>query len=236
MISCFNKGFRKWFCHFTVNNKIALFLAEKVDCGRLVLHGLVSNSIVAPLTDVKISLSEVIICQVLMDSVMQPTRKWVHLLSKCSLRSRTKDGNSVTTFLMFSKDCIMSSQFSSSKSWVFSDPSLKKAVCSLQASSVCHSFLGGLCSSWWELYGRKKCVVPALPTPMSFPILLVSLASRTCFVRSAPKSRSERLLDSFAWEQSKWNLALLPGKWIEQSFWPAFWGRPNKTGTWRQRY
>ena len=43
---------------------------------------------------------------------------------------------------------------------------------------------------------------------MSFPLLLVSLASRTCFARSAPKSRSERLVDSFAWKQSEWNSAL----------------------------
>ena len=48
---------------------------EKTDCGRRVLCGRVSNSIVAPLTDVKISLSEVIICQLLMDLVMQPARK-----------------------------------------------------------------------------------------------------------------------------------------------------------------
>ena len=44
---------------------------EKLDCVRGRLNGRLSNSIVAPLTDVKISLSEVIICQLLMDLVMQ---------------------------------------------------------------------------------------------------------------------------------------------------------------------
>ena len=118
------------------------FFGYAMVCWKILLRLFVSNSIVAPLTDVKISLSEVIICKLLMVSVVQPARKWVHLLSKYSLRSHTKDGNSLTDFLMFSKDCIMSSQFGSSKSWVFSDPSLKKAVCSLQASSVCHSSFG----------------------------------------------------------------------------------------------
>ena len=103
-----------------------------------------SNSIVAPLTDVRISLSEVIICQLLMDSVMQPALKLVHLLSKYSLRSRTKLGNSLTDVLMFSKDCIMSSRFGSWRMWVFSGPSLKKAAGSLLACNVCHSsFVAG---------------------------------------------------------------------------------------------
>ena len=118
---------------------MALSSTEKADCGRLVLYGRVSNSIVAPLTDVRISLSEVIICQLLMDLVMQLALKLVHLLSKYSLRSRTKVGNSLTDFLMFSKDCIMSCRFGSWRKGFFSDPSLKKATCSLQACSVCHS-------------------------------------------------------------------------------------------------
>lgn len=130
--------FRQQFCNFTVNNGTSfsresglwLFsvirLAVKLNCSSSDRR--------------QNSLSEVIIC--LMDSVMQSARKWVHLLSRYSLRSRTKDGNSLTDFLMFSKDCIMSSRFVSLKSWAFSDPSQKKSVCSLQAGSVCHSSFG----------------------------------------------------------------------------------------------
>lgn len=176
---------------------IALSSAEKVDCGRLALYGWESNSIVAPLTDVKISVSKAIICQLLMDSVMQPARKGVHLLFKYSLRSRTKDGNSLTDFLMFSKDCIMSCRFGFSKSWVFSDPSLKKAVCSLQAGSVCHSSFGACAYHGGNCMGARNLSCQ-LCLRLSFPILLVSLASHTCFTRSAPKSWSEWLLDSFA--------------------------------------
>ena len=130
---------------------------EKVDCGRVVLNGLVSNSIVAPLTDVRISLSEVIFCQLLMDLVMQPALKLVHLVSKYSFRSRTKEGNSLTDFLMFSRDCIMSSRFGSWRRWVFSGPSLKNTACSLQAWSVCHnSFVPCACYHNGNCMGGKS--------------------------------------------------------------------------------
>ena len=128
---------------------------EKVDCGRVVLNGLVSNSVVAPLTDVRISLSEVIFCQLLMDLVMQPALKLVHLVSKYSFRSRTPPWSS--DFLMFSRDCIMSSRFGSWRRWVFSGPSLKNTACSLQAWSACHnSFVPCACYHNGNCMGRKS--------------------------------------------------------------------------------
>ena len=128
----------------------------------------------------------------------------MHLFSKHSLRSHTRQGNLLTDFLMFSKECIMSSWFGFWRRWVFSGPSLKKAACSLQVCSVCHSSLEA-CA-----YHDVNCMAreASFSYAFFFPILLVSLVSCTFFARSAPKRRSDRLVDSFAWEQSEWNLAL----------------------------
>ena len=51
----------------------------------------------------------------------------------------------------------MSSQFGSSKSWVFSDPSLKKAVCFLQASSVCMVLLAPVLIMMGIVWAREMC-------------------------------------------------------------------------------
>ena len=54
MIGCFNNFFDSRFAT-TSPSIMALSSIEKADCGRLVLYDRVSDAIVAPLTDVRIS-------------------------------------------------------------------------------------------------------------------------------------------------------------------------------------
>ena len=120
---------------------IAVSSKENRTLGFGTCWGGASNSIVAPLAVVEISVSEVMFCQLAMECATQPARKWSYLSLRYSLRSWTNKDKFLTDCLISSNDLIISCRLGSfcAGNLSFYDLSLKKANYKCCYRSLCVS-------------------------------------------------------------------------------------------------